>query len=144
MSVSVAPPSNLLAVGGLSGLTPKALILLPTLPADNHAQLSRASLRIRILDVNDNPPELATPYEAAVCEDAKPGQVPIGTGDQRCCHERSPPLHLIVYPASPHPTAHPNHQRGGQRRTPGWPPLLFPPGTRSSQQPPFLSAGHRR
>ena len=45
------------------------------LAADNHAQLSRASLRIRILDVNDNPPELATPYEAAVCEDAKPGQV---------------------------------------------------------------------
>ncbi|XP_025788393.1 LOW QUALITY PROTEIN: cadherin-22 [Puma concolor] len=43
--------------------------------ADNHAQLSRASLRIRILDVNDNPPELATPYEAAVCEDAKPGQL---------------------------------------------------------------------
>ncbi|OWK03157.1 CDH22 [Cervus elaphus hippelaphus] len=42
---------------------------------DNHAQLSRASLRIRILDVNDNPPELATPYEAAVCEDAKPGQL---------------------------------------------------------------------
>ena len=37
--------------------------------------MSRASLRIRILDVNDNPPELATPYEAAVCEDAKPGQV---------------------------------------------------------------------
>uniref|UniRef100_A0A8D2P5M2 Cadherin-22 n=1 Tax=Zosterops lateralis melanops TaxID=1220523 RepID=A0A8D2P5M2_ZOSLA len=34
-----------------------------------------ASLRIRILDVNDNPPELATPYEAAVCEDAKPGQL---------------------------------------------------------------------
>lgn len=26
--------------------------------------------------MNDNPPELATPYEAAVCEDAKPGQVP--------------------------------------------------------------------
>lgn len=43
--------------------------------ADNHSQVSRASLRIRILDVNDNPPELATPYEAAVCEDAKPGQV---------------------------------------------------------------------
>lgn len=44
--------------------------------SDNHSQVSRASLRIRILDVNDNPPELATPYEAAVCEDAKPGQVP--------------------------------------------------------------------
>ncbi|NXH16081.1 CAD22 protein, partial [Bucco capensis] len=42
---------------------------------DNHSQVSRASLRIRILDVNDNPPELATPYEAAVCEDAKPGQL---------------------------------------------------------------------
>ena len=25
--------------------------------------------------MNDNPPELATPYEAAVCEDAEPGQV---------------------------------------------------------------------
>uniref|UniRef100_A0A8C2J0F2 Cadherin-22 n=1 Tax=Cyprinus carpio TaxID=7962 RepID=A0A8C2J0F2_CYPCA len=30
---------------------------------------------IRILDVNDNPPELATPYEASICEDAKPGQL---------------------------------------------------------------------
>lgn len=43
--------------------------------SDNHSQVSRASLRIRILDVNDNPPELAIPYEASVCEDAKPGQV---------------------------------------------------------------------
>lgn len=49
--------------------------LLPFFVSDNHSQVSRASLRIRILDVNDNPPELATPYEAAVCEDAKPGQV---------------------------------------------------------------------
>lgn len=115
VSAGVALLSNLLAVGGSSGLSPEALVLLPALPADNHAQLSRASLRIRILDVNDNPPELATPYEAAVCEDAKPGQVPMGTGDQRCCHERAPPLHLIVYPVSPHPTAYPNHQCGGQR-----------------------------
>uniref|UniRef100_A0A8B9KQ30 Cadherin 22 n=1 Tax=Astyanax mexicanus TaxID=7994 RepID=A0A8B9KQ30_ASTMX len=30
---------------------------------------------IRILDVNDNPPELATPYETKICEDAKPGQL---------------------------------------------------------------------
>uniref|UniRef100_A0A2K6MPW6 Cadherin-22 n=1 Tax=Rhinopithecus bieti TaxID=61621 RepID=A0A2K6MPW6_RHIBE len=52
-------------------------ITVLAMEADNHAQLSRASLRIRILDVNDNPPELATPYEAAVCEDAKPGQVPL-------------------------------------------------------------------
>lgn len=102
MSVDVAPLSNLLAIGRLSGLTPEALALLPIFPADNHAQLSRASLRIRILDVNDNPPELATPYEAAVCEDAKPGQVPKGTGGQRCCHEGAPystsrcTLHLLT------------------------------------------------
>lgn len=36
---------------------------------------SQTSVSIRILDVNDNPPELATPYEASICEDAKPGQV---------------------------------------------------------------------
>ncbi|XP_067564402.1 cadherin-22 isoform X2 [Pseudorca crassidens] len=50
-------------------------ITVLAMEADNHAQLSRASLRIRILDVNDNPPELATPYEADVCEDAEPGQL---------------------------------------------------------------------
>ncbi|XP_062479734.1 cadherin-22 isoform X3 [Pezoporus occidentalis] len=50
-------------------------ITVLAMEADNHSQVSRASLRIRILDVNDNPPELATPYEAAVCEDAKPGQL---------------------------------------------------------------------
>lgn len=36
---------------------------------------SHSLVSIRILDVNDNPPELATPYEASICEDAKPGQV---------------------------------------------------------------------
>ncbi|XP_056668344.1 LOW QUALITY PROTEIN: cadherin-22 [Monodelphis domestica] len=50
-------------------------ITVLAMEADNHSQVSRASLQIRILDVNDNPPELATPYEAAVCEDAKPGQL---------------------------------------------------------------------
>ncbi|XP_030358493.1 cadherin-22 isoform X3 [Strigops habroptila] len=50
-------------------------ITVLAMEADNHSQVSRALLRIRILDVNDNPPELATPYEAAVCEDAKPGQL---------------------------------------------------------------------
>ncbi|XP_042656971.1 cadherin-22 isoform X2 [Tyto alba] len=50
-------------------------ITVLAMEADNHSQVSRSSLRIRILDVNDNPPELATPYEAAVCEDAKPGQL---------------------------------------------------------------------
>lgn len=41
----------------------------------NPAMASQTSVSIRILDVNDNPPELATPYEASICEDAKPGQV---------------------------------------------------------------------
>ncbi|XP_078508042.1 cadherin-22 [Lissotriton helveticus] len=43
--------------------------------ADDELKVSRTTLRIRILDVNDNPPELATPYEASVCEDAVPGQL---------------------------------------------------------------------
>lgn len=42
---------------------------------DNPEQASQSAVSIRILDVNDNPPELATPYEASICEDAKPGQV---------------------------------------------------------------------
>ncbi|XP_074868359.1 cadherin-22 [Carettochelys insculpta] len=50
-------------------------ITVLAMEAENQSQVSRASLRIRILDVNDNPPELATPYEVAVCEDAKPGQL---------------------------------------------------------------------
>lgn len=89
MSVSVAPLPHLPEVGSCL-ISSLKLALLFTLLTDNHAQLSRASLRIRILDVNDNPPELATPYEAAVCEDAKPGQVPRGTGDQGYCHARAP------------------------------------------------------
>ncbi|XP_065422482.1 cadherin-22 isoform X5 [Chrysemys picta bellii] len=43
-------------------------ITVLAMEADNHSQVSRASLRIRILDVNDNPPELATPYEAALIQ----------------------------------------------------------------------------
>uniref|UniRef100_A0A8C4S814 Cadherin 22 n=2 Tax=Erpetoichthys calabaricus TaxID=27687 RepID=A0A8C4S814_ERPCA len=43
--------------------------------ADNPSQASRSFVSIRILDVNDNPPELATPNEASICEDAKPGQL---------------------------------------------------------------------
>ncbi|XP_015263901.1 PREDICTED: cadherin-22 [Gekko japonicus] len=39
-------------------------ITVLAMEADNHGKVSRMSLQIRILDVNDNPPELATPYEA--------------------------------------------------------------------------------
>ncbi|XP_067856747.1 cadherin-22-like [Heptranchias perlo] len=50
-------------------------ITVIAMEADNHAQMSKASLSVRILDVNDNPPELSMPFEAAICEDAKPGQL---------------------------------------------------------------------
>uniref|UniRef100_W5M3X1 Cadherin-22 n=2 Tax=Lepisosteus oculatus TaxID=7918 RepID=W5M3X1_LEPOC len=50
-------------------------ITVMAVEADNASQSSKTSVSIRILDVNDNPPELATPYEASICEDAKPGQL---------------------------------------------------------------------
>ena len=49
---------------------------------DNEAQVSHSAVSIRILDVNDNPPELATPYETSICEDAKPGQVRAPTAER--------------------------------------------------------------
>ncbi|XP_069740973.1 cadherin-22-like isoform X2 [Narcine bancroftii] len=50
-------------------------ITVIAMEADNHAQMSKASISVRILDVNDNAPELSMPFEAAICEDAKPGQL---------------------------------------------------------------------
>uniref|UniRef100_A0A7N8Y9H5 Cadherin 22 n=1 Tax=Mastacembelus armatus TaxID=205130 RepID=A0A7N8Y9H5_9TELE len=50
-------------------------ITVKAVEADNHTMVSHSAVSIRILDVNDNPPELATPYEASICEDAKPGQL---------------------------------------------------------------------
>uniref|UniRef100_A0A8C7HSC8 Cadherin 8 n=1 Tax=Oncorhynchus kisutch TaxID=8019 RepID=A0A8C7HSC8_ONCKI len=38
-------------------------------------QISRATVAIRVLDINDNAPEFATEYEAFLCENGKPGQV---------------------------------------------------------------------
>ncbi|XP_060691873.1 cadherin-22-like [Hemiscyllium ocellatum] len=43
--------------------------------ADDHSQVSKAFLGVRILDVNDNAPELSMPFEATICEDAKAGQL---------------------------------------------------------------------
>ncbi|XP_075427903.1 cadherin-22 isoform X4 [Ascaphus truei] len=43
--------------------------------AGDPLKVSLLTLRIQILDVNDNPPELATPHESSVCEDALPGQI---------------------------------------------------------------------
>ncbi|XP_016091747.1 cadherin-22 [Sinocyclocheilus grahami] len=50
-------------------------ITVTAVEADNQSMASQTAVSIRILDVNDNPPELATPYEASICEDAKPGQL---------------------------------------------------------------------
>ncbi|KAK6471934.1 cadherin-22-like isoform X1 [Huso huso] len=50
-------------------------ITVQAVEADNPSQVSKTSVSIRILDVNDNPPELAAPNEASICEDAKPGQL---------------------------------------------------------------------
>ncbi|KAM6979788.1 cadherin-22 [Aplochiton taeniatus] len=50
-------------------------ITVTAVEADNQAMVSHSAVSIRILDVNDNPPELAMPYEASVCEDAKPAQL---------------------------------------------------------------------
>uniref|UniRef100_A0A4W3J7Q4 Cadherin-22 n=1 Tax=Callorhinchus milii TaxID=7868 RepID=A0A4W3J7Q4_CALMI len=50
-------------------------ITMVAMEADNHVQVTKAAFSIRILDVNDNPPELSMPFEAAICEDSKPGQL---------------------------------------------------------------------
>nr|XP_006134237.2 cadherin-18-like [Pelodiscus sinensis] len=42
---------------------------------DNPGLLSHVPVDIRILDVNDNPPELAREYDIFVCENANPGQL---------------------------------------------------------------------
>ncbi|XP_045703845.1 cadherin-18 isoform X2 [Phyllostomus hastatus] len=42
---------------------------------DNPGLLSHVTVGIKILDVNDNPPELAREYDIVVCENSKPGQV---------------------------------------------------------------------
>lgn len=43
--------------------------------ADNPRLVSHVPVGVRILDVNDNPPELARDYDIVVCENTKPGQV---------------------------------------------------------------------
>ncbi|MEQ2200339.1 Cadherin-12, partial [Xenoophorus captivus] len=37
---------------------------------------SRVAVTVHVLDINEFPPELASPYETFVCENAKVGQVP--------------------------------------------------------------------
>ncbi|KAJ8393706.1 hypothetical protein AAFF_G00057590 [Aldrovandia affinis] len=42
---------------------------------NNPSQIGSVSVTVRVLDVNDNPPELSQYYEAFVCESAKAGQL---------------------------------------------------------------------
>lgn len=45
------------------------------LSADSPVLTSRVAITVQVLDINEFPPELASPYETFVCENAKAGQV---------------------------------------------------------------------
>ncbi|PNI35328.1 CDH18 isoform 5 [Pan troglodytes] len=55
--------------------TPWYNITVTASEIDNPDLLSHVAVGIRVLDVNDNPPELAREYDIIVCENSKPGQV---------------------------------------------------------------------
>ncbi|XP_044513828.1 cadherin-18 [Gracilinanus agilis] len=55
--------------------TPWYNITVSASEKDNPSLLSHVAVGIRVLDVNDNPPELAKEYDIIVCENSKPGQV---------------------------------------------------------------------
>ncbi|MBN3287813.1 CAD18 protein, partial [Polyodon spathula] len=44
-------------------------------PEDNPSLLSHVPVSVQVLDVNDNPPELASDDDVVVCENSRPGQV---------------------------------------------------------------------
>lgn len=44
---------------------------------DNPGLLSHVPVTVQVLDVNDNPPEIATDEEVIVCESSRPGQVSV-------------------------------------------------------------------
>uniref|UniRef100_A0A8D0L2B6 Cadherin 18 n=1 Tax=Sphenodon punctatus TaxID=8508 RepID=A0A8D0L2B6_SPHPU len=53
----------------------KSTPIMTTATPNSPGLLSHIPVAIRILDVNDNPPELARDYDIVVCENAKPSQV---------------------------------------------------------------------
>ncbi|XP_032076370.1 cadherin-18 isoform X3 [Thamnophis elegans] len=55
--------------------TPWYNITVAASEIDSPGLLSHVPVEIKILDVNDNPPELARDYDVIVCENAKPNQV---------------------------------------------------------------------
>ncbi|XP_062355634.1 cadherin-18 isoform X4 [Cinclus cinclus] len=55
--------------------TPWYNITVAASEIDNPGLVSHVPVGVRILDVNDNPPELDRDYDVIVCENTKPGQV---------------------------------------------------------------------
>lgn len=60
-------------VQGLLYTWPCCFSFLPAL--DNPSLLSHVPVTVQVLDVNDNPPEVAADEEVIVCESSRPGQV---------------------------------------------------------------------
>uniref|UniRef100_A0A665X2J0 Cadherin-12 n=1 Tax=Echeneis naucrates TaxID=173247 RepID=A0A665X2J0_ECHNA len=56
-------------------LCPEYHIAVPAPPQDSPVLTSRVAVTVHVLDINEFPPELASPYETFVCENAKMGQV---------------------------------------------------------------------
>ncbi|KAL4822929.1 hypothetical protein H8958_014703, partial [Nasalis larvatus] len=53
----------------------KSLTHKPINREGNPLLTSKVNILINVLDVNEFPPEISVPYETAVCENAKPGQI---------------------------------------------------------------------
>lgn len=60
-------------VQGLLYIWPCRFSFLPV--PDNPSLLSHVPITVQVLDVNDNPPEVAADEEVIVCESSRPGQV---------------------------------------------------------------------
>ncbi|XP_074135187.1 cadherin-12 isoform X4 [Sminthopsis crassicaudata] len=55
--------------------TPQYNLSIIASKISNPSLTSKVNVLINVLDVNEFPPEISVPYETAVCENAKPGQV---------------------------------------------------------------------
>lgn len=53
----------------------RALFYVVFSSPDSPVLTSRVAVKVHVLDINEFPPELASPYETFVCENAKMGQV---------------------------------------------------------------------
>lgn len=74
---------------------------------DSPVLTSRVAVTVHVLDINEFPPELASPYETFVCENARVGQVrrlsPVGFSCMKtrwCLSEQAAVNWSVVYPPS--------------------------------------------